>query len=175
MLWYWRWIPGFRGYYKVSSRGRVKSVDRYTKHWRGGVTLRKGKLLKQTFDSDGYKFVSLSKNGKSYPYRVHVLVLTAFTGPCPTGMEARHLDGKSWNNKRTNLRWGTRFANAQDRIKHGTNRGGRRKLSDTDKEKIRRYIQDAEIGQKWKASKEMANRFDMSPNYLYSSIWKRAV
>lgn len=49
---------------------------------------------------------------------VHSLVLEAFTGPCPEGMEARHLDDNPTNNRLENLVWGTRSENSQDAIRN---------------------------------------------------------
>lgn len=39
-------------------------------------------------------------------------------------METRHLDGDPGNNALSNLCWGTRQENAQDKVRHG--RGGKR-------------------------------------------------
>ena len=52
-------------------------------------------------------------------FLVHRLVLLAFVGPCPPGMETCHKDGNSLNNKLTNLRWDTPKSNTEDRRKHG--------------------------------------------------------
>jgi len=50
----------------------------------------------------------------------------AFVGPCPEGMECRHLDGNPGNNNLENLAWGTREENMKDRVDHGvSNRGTR--------------------------------------------------
>jgi hypothetical protein len=51
---------------------------------------------------------------------VHRLVLEAFVGPCPEGMEGCHNDGNRLNNDLSNLRWGTRSDNRDDARKHGT-------------------------------------------------------
>lgn len=51
----WKDIPGYEGYYKASTYGRIKSLSRNTTN---------GKILKQAKDSNGYLVVSLSKNGK---------------------------------------------------------------------------------------------------------------
>ncbi len=54
-------------------------------------------------------------------YAVHRLVLEAFVGPCPDGMEACHFpDRNPENNRISNLRWDTKAANQADRIIHGT-------------------------------------------------------
>src|SRR5262249_22941752 len=57
---------------------------------------------------------------------VHRLVLEAFVGPCPNGMEACHNDGNPSNNVLSNLRWDTRKANQEDTFKHGTANIGER-------------------------------------------------
>lgn len=64
--------------------------------------------------------VSLRRDGRKFPRVVSRLVLENFVGPCPPGMECRHLDGDSTNNRLNNLAWGTRLQNASDRIRHGT-------------------------------------------------------
>lgn len=66
--------------------------------------------------------VSLSKAGNARSYKVHQLVLEAFDGVCPPGLECRHLDGNRFNNSwPDNLEWGTSSQNNLDRTKHGTN------------------------------------------------------
>lgn len=55
---------------------------------------------------------------------VHHLVLEAFIGPCPPGMECRHLDGNPMNNVLSNLCWGTRLENMVDRDLHGRTQRG---------------------------------------------------
>lgn len=67
-----------------------------------------------------YLFVTLYNSTRKWQASVHILVLLAFVGPCPVGMEGCHQDGNHKNNKLTNLRWGSRKSNALDRIKHGT-------------------------------------------------------
>lgn len=60
-----------------------------------------------------------------YPDRrmmqVHRLVLTAFVGPCPDGLECCHWDDNPAHNCLGNLRWDTRSANQVDRIRNGRN------------------------------------------------------
>lgn len=66
--------------------------------------------------------VSLHDNRRKNAYQtpVHKLVLEAFVGPRPEGMEACHSDGNSLNNHASNLRWDTHLNNMADRTKHGT-------------------------------------------------------
>lgn len=51
---------------------------------------------------------------------VHHLVLKAFVGPQPLGLECCHRDGDPANNEDTNLRWDTRQSNVHDMWRHGT-------------------------------------------------------
>ena len=55
---------------------------------------------------------------------VYTLVLEAFVGPRPSGMQCRHLDGNVGNNHLYNLAWGTAKENATDREHHGNTRRG---------------------------------------------------
>lgn len=76
------------------------------------------KLVKTTMHYD-YRWVVLCNGKNRRRNQVHRLVLLAFVGPCPEGMECCHNDGNSTNNKLSNLRWGTRKENAADRVRHG--------------------------------------------------------
>ena len=120
-------IPGFPAY-EVSDQGKVRS------YWRQ-IRLPKGygsrtildsfpqRILKPILNDDGYHVVSLHEGGKMSRWLIHRLVLIAFIGPCPPGMEACHEDGNCTRNYLSNLRWDTDKANALDRIRHGNQRG----------------------------------------------------
>ena len=56
-----------------------------------------------------------AKGRRSRRVRVHTLVLEAFEGRCPPGMECRHLNDISFDNRRSNLAWGSRSQNIRDR------------------------------------------------------------
>lgn len=117
-----RWIPvvGWEGYYEVSDRGQVRSVDREIVRSDGQVRRFKGKVLSPGTNRHGYPMVALSRPGKSKTMKVHRLVLHAFVGECPKGMEACHNNGVRADASLTNLRWDTPSNNQLDRRKHGT-------------------------------------------------------
>lgn len=50
---------------------------------------------------------------------VHRLVLLAFGGPSPPGLEACHRDDNKTNNCLENLYWGTRGQNQADAVRNG--------------------------------------------------------
>lgn len=118
----WRPVVGYEGRYEVSDEGSVRSVDRwvtYTGGKLGAKHLHHGRVLK-TDERNGYAMVPLSSNSKSQATFVHRLVLEAFVGPRPDGMQACHNDGNRRNNTVANLRWDTASNNVQDCLRHGT-------------------------------------------------------
>lgn len=139
----WRPVLGYEGFYEVSDRGRVRSIDRkinVVEHSRRYRRKRRGCML--CFGaSRGRPIVSLNRSGKR-TFFVHRLVLEAFVGHCPEGLECCHKDGDKTNNRRGNLRWDTKASNIADRERHGTTargeRGGMAKLTERDVREIRR-------------------------------------
>lgn len=114
----WRPVVKFEGLYEVSDRGRVRSVDRVIPHRKYGQMNARGQVLRLRQHPDGHLRVNLSKSSAVLTRWVHVLVLEAFVGPCPAGMEGCHFDGDPTNNALANLRWDTREGNWHDRKRH---------------------------------------------------------
>lgn len=129
----WREVPGFPGY-EVSSAGEVRSVT-----FRNGKTSFRRKaplVMKTTRCGHGrmYPALTLCRGGKVFTRRVHHVVLTAFHGERPSGMEAAHLNGDPTDNRAENLAWTTHKENVRMKERHGTSqrgeRGGRAVLTD---------------------------------------------
>lgn len=115
-----RWMPvvGFEGFYEVSDTGKVRSLRHMTKQ---GV--RGGRVLTPHVGPKGYLTVGLTATalGRRETRYVHELVLEAFVGPRPTGMDACHdPDPTRSNCHLANLRWDTRRSNFADKRAHGT-------------------------------------------------------
>lgn len=149
---HWRDVPGFPGY-QVSDLGRVRSCRRTIGWGDGGVGVASPelgwRLLKpRPLGRHGHLIVSLQRDAATRSRQVHRLVLEAFVGPCPEGMETRHLDGHAGNNHLANLRWGTPLENAEDKQRHGTVQRGEQqpqaKLTATGVSEIRRRWQSGE-------------------------------
>lgn len=118
----WLPVPGYEGFYEVSDRGGVRSVDRaITRKGRKASdrVRRAGGVLNCPQDQDGYPRASLSRDNRRCRFYVHVLVLEAFVGPRPEGMECLHGDGDPSNNRLCNLHWDTPSENQLDRVRHG--------------------------------------------------------
>lgn len=133
-----RQIPGFPRY-AIDENGTVISVCGH----RGGANRlwKDAKHVKQLPDTDGYYRVYLSHDGHGRTVNVHRLVLITFVGPCPDGMQCRHLDGNQTNNHVSNLAWGTKSQNERDKNRHGT---VGLKLTTTDVLEIRRRAANGE-------------------------------
>lgn len=113
-------IPEYSGY-EVSNNGAVWS---YWTKGKGGTSIigRVRKWIKPFTNKDGHKTVTLRREGIGKTFYIHHLVLNAFVGLCPNGMECCHDDGDPGNNNDWNLRWDTHVNNERDKIRHGTQR-----------------------------------------------------
>lgn len=123
----WRPITDWSGWYEVSDQGRVRSLDRDIPNSRGGGTRRmRGRILKpKKGGNNDYLQVTLSRGNNENQYRaVSCLVLEAFVGPRPEGMQAAHGNGNTFDNSLSNLRWATPRENAGDKRLHGTHLEG---------------------------------------------------
>lgn len=121
-----KWLPvaGFEDAYAVSDHGRIKSLARTVDM---GLYTRdlKERMLSFTLLPGGYRQVQLNRNGKATARLVHRVVLEAFVGPCPDGMEALHRNGVRDDNRPENLRWGTRQQNVRESVEAGLHFGAR--------------------------------------------------
>ena len=106
----WKDIEGYEGLYQVSNTGQAKSLN-----YKGSG---EAKLLKQSTNKQGYKRITLCKNGKTKRYSVHRLVALAFI-PNPDNLPIiNHKDENPSNNNVNNLEWCTYKYN----INYGTAR-----------------------------------------------------
>ena len=116
----WMRITGY-GNYQVSNLGRVRT-------WR---------ILGQT-ESNGYRYVGLSKDSVQKRITVHSIVAEAFHGPRPEGMDCCHINGDRGDNRSGNLEWNTRSKNINDRYRH------RRERDEMIRAKIFEMLDDAD-------------------------------
>ena len=119
MIEVWKSIPGYEGFYEVSDQGRVRSLDRDIPHPRGGTHHRKGRLLKPCIDGTGRGAVALYVENHRTLRSIHQLVLEAFVGPCPGGMEVCHWNDVCTDNRLENLRWDSHRNNGSDAKRNG--------------------------------------------------------
>lgn len=161
----WKRITDFPDY-EVSNYGMVKSY----KCWRG-----KGpKILKPGWSGDKHsKYLAVwLSNKKTKSKRVHHLVLEAFKGPRPEGMQACHNNGKKWDNSVWNVRWDTHQNNEADKIKHGTLIKGEMHYSSKLKEKQIPMI--FEMSKEGVFLKDIASHFGVSHVAIYKVLHRKS-
>lgn len=98
-----RWLPvvGYEGRYEVSNLGRVRVVFS-SKHTQIGMLVGSTK-------NTGYREAALVDSDGARKYvRIHKMVLLAFVGPPPSGMECNHKNGIKTDNRLENLEWVTK-------------------------------------------------------------------
>jgi hypothetical protein len=104
-----QWLPvvGHEGLYDVSNMGQIYS--RISQ-----------KILKPEFNpTTGKLYVTLT-NPRRHIF-IHTLVLEAFVGSCPDGMQCCHYNDIGTDNRLENLRWDTPSANNIDAVRNGLN------------------------------------------------------
>ena len=118
----WKDLKGFEGKFKISSTGIILNKNNNAK-------------VKTRISKDGYVYVSLYYNKKSYIKTLHGLVAKTFINKDDNNnLEVNHIDGNKLNNNIDNLEWITH----KDNIKHAWNN----KLFEPVREASRRYGKD---------------------------------
>lgn len=132
--------------------------------------------IRQSRHSAGYMVIGIrlapGRKSKTEVLYVHQLLLEAFVGSCPGGMECRHLDGDPTNNQQVNLCWGTRLENAEDARRHGTmligSKANGAKLNEADIPEIRRLAAEG------LSQPTIAERFGVSRTAIESILIGRS-
>lgn len=102
----WQNIPGYAGFYQISTMGRVLSCKR-------------NKILKPQLKHDGYLVVTLSMSGVVKYLQIHQLVMLTFVGPRLLGYEVDHINMERDDNRLINLRYLTVSQNRIERRDKG--------------------------------------------------------
>lgn len=104
----WRDIPGYKGRYQVSDAGQVRRIESLKGHPAGE--------FKTKPNQTGYVIVCLTTSGKKKYMHAHRLVMLAFVGECPKGIDVNHKNGIRHDNRLENLEYVTRSENMQHAI-----------------------------------------------------------
>lgn len=148
----WMDIPGYLGFYKVSSLGRIFSVIN-------------AKIIAPVKAGSGlYYAVNLCKNAKRRQHRINRLVLESFCGK--SKLHAAHLNGNRLDNRLENLKWATASDNCKMKHRHGTALFGEkhpmRKLTKKD---VLEIVRQVELKEKTPA--RIARDFKTTPGNIW--------
>ena len=154
----WVKVPGYEDFYEVSNHGRFAKL------------LPDGRQLRKLNSKTPYLSVSVKSlnGGPQKSLYIHKLVAQVFIGPRPDGLVIRHLDGNRYNNKVTNLAYGSVEQNYDDVKKHKTHwheNNGRAVLSERCVEAIR-YLQENGLVRQT----ELAKAFSVSDSTISAIV-----
>ncbi len=156
-------LPGFPGYL-IGDDGSVWS-RRNGGGWARTSTWRR---LAPGLDTHGYQHVMLRLNGQGVTRQVHRLVLEAFVGPCPPGMECCHFpDQNPTNNRLENLRWDTKSKNMREKINADQVRGSRHPAAKLNESDIRAIHESNSLGESYAS---LGRRFKVSDTTISKII-----
>lgn len=112
----WRDVVGYEGLYKVSSLGRVKSLERKVK-WKNGYRTVSERILKPEKTIYGYLQVALyNREGKRKFIRIHQLVCNAFIDNQENLPQINHRNEIKSDNRLENLE----FCTAKYNVNYGS-------------------------------------------------------
>lgn len=121
----WQPIIGYEGFYEISDHGRVKSLPRVKKVYKGNY-YTKEKILQPLLSGTGknrYYSVGLHKTGiKSIRVLIHILVAKYYIQNPEGKPQINHKDGNKANNHHANLEWVTSAENINHAFENGLNR-----------------------------------------------------
>jgi len=169
----WKEVVGYEGLYEASNLGKIRSLVIGIPH---GVKIRETPLiLSPKVKSNGYLEVGLNNNKVKTMHYVHRLVLIAFTGCKPDGMEAGHVDGNRENCALNNLCWLSHSANTRMAALYGkVQRGESRYNAQLNEDSVRRIR--SEYGRGNVTHRMLAEKYKITEgavrNMLAGKTWK---
>jgi hypothetical protein len=117
------WRMYLEGVYEVSTKGRVRSVDRPVL-FHGQYSIRRGKDMAITRNSKGAMTVVICNNGSRKTTAVHRMVAEIFLDNPENKLQVNHIDGDRSNNSIENLEWNTPGENQDHAYQTGLKRCG---------------------------------------------------
>lgn len=123
----------------------------------------------------GGRYLQIGAHGKKY--LIHRLVMMAFVGDCPAGMEVSHKNGNGHDNRLCNLEYINHAMNEAEKKAHGTSprgeKNGSSKLTASDVIEIKKALS---CSRKRGAQRRIAEKYCISEalvsNIKTGRLWK---
>lgn len=143
------------------------SIPRTVVSCTGKVYNRKGKVMSQHFNEDGYKVVDVTKDGRSRTLGVHRAMALAFIPNPDNKPMVNHINAKRDDNRLANLEWCTNAENIKHSFNLGisSNKGDKHPRRVLTMEMVRGIRAELESG---KSPAEVANLFDIKRRNVYA-------
>lgn len=159
----WKPIKNYEGLYLVSSDGYIKREERKIVLPNGTIGIIKEKVLKRILGSDGYLYVTLSKNNIAKRFAIHRLVAQAFI-PNPNNFPlVNHKDEIKTNPCVDNLEWCDNLYNQN----YGTKI---QRYIKTRAKAIDRYTIDGQYIDTWDSEKQFTTAFGYNGEGLIRAV-----
>lgn len=101
----WKTVPDYPAY-EASNEGEIRNK-------------KTGRILKKQNDIHGYYSLTLRKDNKQYPVRVHRAIASSFYPDSDKSLDVNHIDGDKHNNNIENLEFCTRKENVNHAFRTG--------------------------------------------------------
>ena len=134
------------------------------------INIKSGRIKKPIIEKNGYKRITLHKNGIRKIFMVHRLLSLTFI-PNPENKEfIDHINRDRNDNRLENLRWATRLENNQNKGMYSDNTSGIKNISKDGKcWRFKKYINGIKIDKLFKKKEEaieFKNKFYLENNIV---------
>lgn len=168
----WKDVAGYEGIYQCSDLGRVRTVARTIVCKNGMPKPLPQRTLKPHFNSNGYLWVYLWKDGLKRFRFVHRLIAEVFVPNPEAKLFVNHIVGVKTRNEAVNLEWSTRKENISHAftsglMSHAGEKNSQSKLTSEDVVGIRR---DRDAGL---TARELAVKYTISRRRIYDVVNRR--
>ena len=154
-------IKGFKNY-AINKKGEVFRVSYDDKANQNKFKDKLPLKLKESTDKDGYKRVTLFKNGKPKIFYVHRLVAIQFLNKPEHKTQVNHINGIKSDNNVANLEWVTQSENRIHCLKNLNPRLKNNKLS----KKVAQYNLQGELIKIYPSCKQVMRETGFSQGHI---------